>query len=96
VISCFKLFSTVFERLKPRLRVFSTSSLSKYNTTFLLFFILHSHPSGCKGEVLCYKFGDLMFLPDLERKMKLKDNRISIGNIISLVSSYLLCGKSWV
>jgi hypothetical protein len=49
VISCFKWFSTVFERLKPRLRVFSTSSLSKYNTTFLLLFILHSHPFVCDG-----------------------------------------------
>jgi len=49
VISCFKWFSTVFERLKPRLRVFSTSSLSKYNTTFLLLLILHLHPSGCGG-----------------------------------------------
>jgi hypothetical protein len=49
VVSCFKWFSTVFERLKPNSRVFSTSSLSRYNTTFLLLFILHSHPSACEG-----------------------------------------------
>jgi len=33
----FKWFSTVFGRLKPRLRVFSTNSLSRYNMTFRLF-----------------------------------------------------------
>jgi len=50
VISCFKWFSTVFERLKPRLRVFSTSSLSRYNTTFLLLFIMRLHPRACEGK----------------------------------------------
>ena len=50
MISCFKWFSTVFERLKPNSRVFSTSSLSRYNTTFLLLLILHSHPGECEGK----------------------------------------------
>ena len=49
MISCFKWFSTVFERLKPRLCVFSTSSLSKYNTTFLLLLILHLPPRASGG-----------------------------------------------
>ena len=36
VTNCFKWFSNVFERLNPSSRVFETSSVSKYNTTFRL------------------------------------------------------------
>ena len=36
-------------RLKPNSFVFSTSSLSRYNTTFLLALILRSHLSACEG-----------------------------------------------
>jgi hypothetical protein len=49
VISCFKRFSKVFDRLKPRLRVFSTSSLSRYSATFFLLVILRLHPRACEG-----------------------------------------------
>jgi hypothetical protein len=37
VVSCFKWFSNVFERLKPRSRDFSISSLSTYRTRLCLF-----------------------------------------------------------
>jgi hypothetical protein len=49
VNNCFKWFSNVLLRLKPNSRVFSTNSLFRYNTTFLLLLILHSHPSACGG-----------------------------------------------
>ena len=56
VIRCFRWFSKVFERLKPRDLDFSTRSLSRYKTTFLLFDIA-SASEGMGGEVLCYIFG---------------------------------------
>ena len=68
MISCFKWFSTVFERLKPRLRVFLTSSLSKYNTMFLLLFILHSHPRACKGT---FNVISLVLIDPGEKRVKL-------------------------
>jgi hypothetical protein len=37
VVRCFRWFSTVLLRLKPRAFDFSTRSLSKYKTTFRLF-----------------------------------------------------------
>ena len=43
IISCFKLFSKVFDKLKPNAREFSTNSLSVYNATFRLFFIAFVH-----------------------------------------------------
>ena len=56
VIRCFRWFPNVLLRLKPRVFDFSTSSLSKYNTTFRLFDITNAS-AGMRGEVLCYKFG---------------------------------------
>ena len=50
------MFSNVFDKLKPNSRVFSTNSLSRYNTTLCLFDIAFA-PGGLRGEVLCYKFG---------------------------------------
>ena len=56
VIKCFKWFSKVLLRFKPRDFDFATSSLSKYNTTFPLFPIAFA--SACKRmELLCYMFG---------------------------------------
>jgi len=50
------VFSNVFDKLKPNSRVFSTNSLSRYNTTLRLFDIAFA--SGrLRGEVLCYMFG---------------------------------------
>jgi hypothetical protein len=37
VISCFKRSSNVLDKLKPRLRVFSTNSLSRYDMTSAFF-----------------------------------------------------------
>jgi len=56
MVSCFKWFSNVFERLKPRSRDFSTSSLSKYSTTFLLLLIALT-PERMRWDVQCYKSG---------------------------------------
>jgi len=50
VISCFKWFSKVFESLKPRSRVFSTSSLPRYSTAFFLLVILCLHPRSREGK----------------------------------------------
>jgi hypothetical protein len=48
VIRLFKWFSKVLLKFMPRPRDFSTNSLSKYNTTFLLVVIAFA-PSGCAG-----------------------------------------------
>ena len=56
VIRCFKCFSNVLLRLKPRAFDFSTSSLSKYNTTFPLFPIVFAS-ARAQMEVLCFKSG---------------------------------------
>jgi len=56
VVSCFKWFSNVFERLKPNSRDFSTNSLSIYNTRLCLLLIALA-PERMRGEDLCYKFG---------------------------------------
>jgi len=56
VIRCFKWFSKVLLRLKPRAFDFATSSLSKYNTT--LPFVPIAFASARKRmDVLCFKFG---------------------------------------
>jgi len=56
VIRCFKWFSNVLLRLKPRDLDFSTSSLSKYKTRFRLVPIAFTS-KGKRREVQCYKFG---------------------------------------
>ena len=56
MIKCFKWFSKVLLRLKPRDFDFATSSSSKYNTTFLLVPIAFAS-EGMRREALCYKFG---------------------------------------
>jgi len=58
VISCFKWFSKVLLRLKPRDLDFATRSLSKYKTTFLLFDIAYAS-EGVYWHFLCYMFGYL-------------------------------------
>ena len=58
VIRCFKWFSKVFERLKPRDLDFSMRFLSKYSTTFLLVPIAYAS-EGIGGDVLRYMFGHL-------------------------------------
>ena len=55
VIRCFKWFSKVFERLKPRALDFVVRSLSRYNTAFLLFDIANVS-EGMRRDVLCYMF----------------------------------------
>jgi len=55
-IRSFKWFSNVLDKLKPRLRDFSTNSLSRYRTTFRLLLIAFA-PEAMRGEALCYKSG---------------------------------------
>jgi hypothetical protein len=58
IIKCFKWFSKVLLRLNPRDFDFSTSSLSKYNTTFL--FVVIAFASARKRmDILGYMFGHL-------------------------------------
>ena len=56
VASCFKWFSNVLLRLRPRAFDFSTNSLSRYNTAFLLFDIAFE-PARKRREDLFYKCG---------------------------------------
>ena len=56
VIRFFKWFSKVLLRLKPSSLDFSTSSLSKYKTTFLLFDVTNAS-EGKRMDGLCYKCG---------------------------------------
>ncbi len=59
VIRFFKWFSNVLLRLKPRDFDFSTSFLSKYNTT-LPFIVIAYASEGVHWQVLCYMFGPLV------------------------------------
>jgi hypothetical protein len=56
VIKCFKWFSKVLLRLKPRDFDFAMRSLSRYKTTFPLFPIAFASTRK-RREVLCYMFG---------------------------------------
>jgi hypothetical protein len=56
VINCFKWFSKVLLRLKPRDLDFSTKSLSRYNTTLPLVPIAFAS-EGMLGKDLCFKSG---------------------------------------
>jgi hypothetical protein len=53
---CFKWFSIVLLRLKPNSLDFAINSLSKYNTTFLLFLIANAS-EGKRRDILCYMSG---------------------------------------
>ena len=57
VIRCFKWFSKVLLRLKPKAFDFSTRSLSKYNTT-LPFVPIAFASEGMRWAFLCYMFDD--------------------------------------
>lgn len=61
MIRCFKCFSNILDKLKPNSFVFETNSLSRYNTTLLLFDICICICIGAiaRGAV-CYKFGAVM------------------------------------
>ena len=70
VIELFKLFSNVLLKLRPNSFDFSISSLSKYNTTFLLFDIASSPKGACGGEELFYMFGHFLFSKILTKRRK--------------------------
>jgi hypothetical protein len=56
-IRCFKWFSNVLLRLKPKDLDFATNSLSKYNTT-LPFVVIAFASARKRMEFQCYMFGD--------------------------------------
>jgi hypothetical protein len=56
VVRCFKWFSKVLLRLKPRDLDFATNSLSTYSTKLCLF-LKCVYTRGHAGVVLCYMFG---------------------------------------